>query len=462
MRSGEDGAGLSEAGAGRGQTYAQWPSAPARSTSKRIENFKFTRISEIRQINGPNPGRLDIVSTERIERHFDHLASLERNLRSLGLPEQSIEDNDDPMFELEEHNLLQCARPDAGGADEAARLEALYRYNVLDTRPEEGFDRITRLAKTVMNTPIVLISLVDRERQWFKSRIGLGIEQSPRDISFCTHAIKSADPLIVCDAAVDPIFQSNPFVAGPPNVRFYMGVPLRTHDNFNIGTLCLIDMVPRVPRPEQVAVMQDLAGLVVDELELRQIADTDSLTSTMTRRSFMREGRRAMEQANRSGASMSCLVLDIDHFKAVNDMYGHAAGDLALRCVASTCHNVLRSMDLFGRLGGEEFAILLPDTGVGGAVATAERLLREIAAAVVVTPAGPIKLTVSLGVSCFAGGGISLDTMLAEADASLYDAKRSGRNRVVVSTGSDDAALDDTGECEARDGVDLRSAEVLN
>jgi GAF domain-containing protein len=120
-------------------------------------------------------------------------------------------------------------------ASEALRLAALYRYDVLDTPPEEAFDRITRLARMVLQLPIVLVSLIDRERQWFKSRQGLAATETPRSMSFCTHAIQRDVPMIVQDACADPRFQDNPLVVGDPGIRFYLGVPLRTPDGHNSG-----------------------------------------------------------------------------------------------------------------------------------------------------------------------------------------------------------------------------------
>ena len=315
---------------------------------------------------------------------------------------------------------------------EEARLAVLYDYDVLDTRPEENFERITRLARLVMNTPIVTITLVDRTRQWFKSSIGMPIRETPRGISFCDRTIKRASPLIVTDARADPEYCNTPLVMGEPYIRFYMGIPLCTAEGLNIGTLCVIDRMPRRPLPDQVAVLQDLAGLVVDELELRKLADTDGLTKAMTRRCLMREGRRVVAHAAHSNARLSCLAIDIDHFKSVNDRFGHAGGDQALQAVAAVCLSGLRSMDLFGRMGGEEFVVLLPDASAEQAAAIAERLLEQIEATTVVTAAGAVRVTASAGVSSRNGRQCGMAELLAEADHALYQAKRSGRNRVVV------------------------------
>ena len=151
---------------------------------------------------------------------------------------------------------------DSNDPNEAQRLAALHRYGVLDTPAEEAFDRITRLAQSALQVPIVLVSLIDENRQWFKSKQGLDTPETARDISFCTHALE------------DPRFRTNPLVTGAPNIRFYVGVPLRTPDGHNIGTLCAIDRKPRELTDDHIHILRDLASLVMDELELRRLAAT--------------------------------------------------------------------------------------------------------------------------------------------------------------------------------------------
>ncbi|MCX9158388.1 GAF domain-containing protein [Niveibacterium sp. 24ML] len=151
--------------------------------------------------------------------------------------------------------------------DEAERLKALHDLLVLDTEPEERFDSITAFCCSAFKVPIALVSLVDTDRQWFKSRQGLDACETGRDISFCGHAILQAEPLIVTDAATDPRFADNPLVTGEPKIRFYAGMPLQLHSGQRIGTLCLIDRRPRRLEPEEIAQLRDLAGLVVQELE---------------------------------------------------------------------------------------------------------------------------------------------------------------------------------------------------
>ncbi len=153
---------------------------------------------------------------------------------------------------------------------EADRLAALETLDVLDTAPEPGFDRVTRIAAEHYRAPIALVSLIDGTRQWFKSRVGLDISETPRDHAFCAHAIQQSEPFIVQDASKHPLFAHNPLVVGEPKIRFYAGAPLTLKTGQRVGTLCIID---RIARPEfsrrDATVLADLAAVIVDELELR-------------------------------------------------------------------------------------------------------------------------------------------------------------------------------------------------
>ena len=156
--------------------------------------------------------------------------------------------------------------------NEVKRLKVLWQYDVLDTVPEEIFDDLTDLAAHICEAPVALISLVDENRQWFKSRVGISLQETSRDISFCAHALLTDDLLVIPDATKDPRFRDNPMVTGPQRIRFYAGAPLVTPDGHALGTLCVLDKQPRKLRSEQLKALQVLARHVVSQLELRRHA----------------------------------------------------------------------------------------------------------------------------------------------------------------------------------------------
>ncbi len=160
---------------------------------------------------------------------------------------------------------------DRDTAVESARLSALNSYHIVDTQPEPQFDRIVEAAAGVCDTPIALISFVDQERQWFKAKHGLDVDETPREISFCTHAIRSDALMEVTDARADPRFADNPLVTGEPHIAFYAGAPLVTTAGYRLGTVCVIDRKPRQLDDVQTSVLEVLRDAVVRELELRRL-----------------------------------------------------------------------------------------------------------------------------------------------------------------------------------------------
>jgi len=153
---------------------------------------------------------------------------------------------------------------------DAARVAALEKYAILDTEPEQAFDDLTLLASYVCKTPIALISLVDEDRQWFKSKIGLSVSETPRQVAFCSVAIQHPDVMVVPDTLQDERFRDNPLVLSEPRIRFYAGAPLINEDGYALGTLCVIDQTPRQITQDQKEALQALSRLVLAQLEFRR------------------------------------------------------------------------------------------------------------------------------------------------------------------------------------------------
>ena len=150
-----------------------------------------------------------------------------------------------------------------------ARLEALRRLGLLDTPAEEAFDRLGAVAAKVLKAPIALVTLIDRERQWYKAHYGFDFSETSRDMGFCSHAILQSEPLVVNDALQDDRFAENPVVIGEPHVRFYAGIPLHAADGARVGAFCIVDHKPRSLSAAQLGMLKDMARLIEEELEPR-------------------------------------------------------------------------------------------------------------------------------------------------------------------------------------------------
>jgi signal transduction histidine kinase/ActR/RegA family two-component response regulator len=187
--------------------------------------------------------------------------------------------------------------------DEVERLAALRRYEVLDTPPEAIFDHVTKTLSRTLDIPVTLISLIDSSRQWFKSTCGLDISETPREVAFCAHTIMGEGVMVVPDATKDRRFASNPLVVGPPHIRFYAGMPIRTRDGLNVGTLCAIDMKPRELTPAQADTLSELGMLVADLFELRlqakRVVDIEQAARIDTETRMLEKSRALIESDER-------------------------------------------------------------------------------------------------------------------------------------------------------------------
>jgi len=242
--------------------------------------------------------------------------------------------------------------------DEAARLFSLQKLNILDTHPEERFDRITRLAKKLFNVPIALISLIDKDRQWFKSHQGLEAKEIPREVSFCGHTILDSDIVVVENTLEDERFSNNPLVVKNPNIHFYAGYPLKCKDNLHIGTLCIMDHEPRQFSSEDQEALRDLAKVVERELKTMAMSMTDNLTGISNKLGFFELAKQALSLCKRAHKSLTLLKINLDHFKIINENFGHEEGDHVLKDMANILQRTFRQSDVIARLNGDEFAVL--------------------------------------------------------------------------------------------------------
>lgn len=332
-------------------------------------------------------------------------------------------------------------------AREVKRLLAVQKLRMMGTPAEERFDKITRLAKRMFNVPLAVIDLIGETRIWLKSVQGMDAVVAARETSFCQFAILNDDICYIPDTHEDPRLVGNPNAhAGDQSVRFYAGFPLQ-FDGENVGVLCIAGFVPRVMSDDDMASLRDLASLAEHEINvakltenqrdlaaenehLEQKALVDDLTRIWNRGAIHEIAQREMETATTTDEPCAILSLDIDHFKAINDGYGHPAGDEVLRQVSARLRGALRPTDAVGRVGGEEFLIVLPACDHDGAATAGERVRKAISAKPISFSGGSLQVTVSIGVASSAEAPTS-EVMLRIADEALYRAKRGGRDRVA-------------------------------
>jgi diguanylate cyclase (GGDEF)-like protein len=309
--------------------------------------------------------------------------------------------------------------------DEESRLEALRATDLLDTPPEERFDRVTRLARRLFGVSTALVSLVDADRQWFKSRQGLDVAETTREVSFCGHAILDENPLVVPDASADERFVDNPLVTQAPRIRFYAGQPVAAPNGCRVGTLCIIDQTPRNLSEDDLVLLKDLAALIEDELAAIRAGTIDSLTGLSNRRGFELLAEKSLQFCRRRGEPACVVFLDMDGFKAINDKLGHNAGDRALTEFGQLLLKTFRQSDVVARLGGDEFVVLLSGSRESDAQRTLRRLQENVRAHC--TAAGlPYELRFSAGtIGCDAHE--SLSDLLNEADRRMYENKHKRR-----------------------------------
>ena len=368
---------------------------------------------------------------------------------------------------------------DSWPAKETLRLAKLQGYNILDTLPESAYDDITTLAAHICQTPTALVSLIDGDRQWFKARVGLDVSETPREVAFCDWTIRQPEVFVVEDTHQDARFAHNPLVSGDPRIRFYAGAPLLTPDGYALGSLCVIDYQPRQLTDDQIQSLRVLSRQVVAQMELSFQANqlklsnehleqrvnerTASLTSALNRllkaQSRLRQREAALRHSslhdpltglpNRSyflqrlGQSVqltnrqpehlyAVLFVDLDNFKPVNDILGHAIGDRLLQHVAGQIKRLLRKSDLVTRLGGDEFAVLLDDIpNEEHAIVVVQRLQRQIKCPLVINEQ-QIFIGASIGITFSSHGYRQPEAALKDANAAMYQAKTQAKQQAEL------------------------------
>ena len=311
--------------------------------------------------------------------------------------------------------------------DDDARVESLRSLRVLDTPPEERFDRLTRLARRLFEVPIALVSFVDRDRQWVKSCQGVEMLETPRELSFCAHAILQSALFVVPDTTQDDRFRGNPAVKGDPNIRFYAGRPVKAPDGALVGTLCILDYRPRTLTAEDERLLNDLGTLVEEEFRTLQLVTTDDLTGLTNRRGFRAIAFHTLALCRRLQKPATLMILDLDQFKEVNDTLGHAAGDRILKEFSRQLLDVFRDSDVVARLGGDEFAVLLSGTDEAHASRPLGVLEARLEAAHAAAPEVS-RIRFSAGAAHFdEERHPTVDELLHEADLLMYQRKRARR-----------------------------------
>lgn len=338
------------------------------------------------------------------------------------------------------------------------RLAAVFDTGLLDTPPEEDFDRLTRLAARLTGAPVTFVSLLDAGRDFYKSTYGmneaLGNARELNGRTFCHHVLVSQDALILEDVTQLPVFRDVPTVASL-GVRAYAGIPLKTEAGEVLGSFCAVDFKPKQWSERDIEVLVELAHSAMREMRLRnalreadalnqqllaqiqrvdelnralgELATTDALTGLNNRRAFDHSLQLEMAVVERRNIPLSLLMLDVDHFKRINDNFGHETGDKVLIAIAQILNGCARLVDVVARVGGEEFAVILPNTDADGALEVAERMRTAVAQANwLAQPA-----TISIGVATLQIKEPA-SRLYSRADAALYEAKASGRNRVVM------------------------------
>ena len=337
--------------------------------------------------------------------------------------------------------------------NDSTRVASLERMQLLSTPRLGDLDRITRIAQKYFHTEMALITLVDKDRQWFKSRVGLDITETSRDISFCGHAINSTEMLVVEDVREDQRFFDNPLVEGEPHIHFYAGQPLINTDGFIYGTLCVMSSKPRKFSADDRLVLVDLADMVSLIIKNRHLNDVqtalldtlasavrdkmiDPLTGVWNRRGLDELFSREISRAIRQNEPMAVGIIDIDHFKDFNTQFGHLVGDQVLKTAAEILVGCARSYDIVSRFGGDEFVIVASNIYPAAVDAFADKIFQLFHAnAKISAQKKTVEFTISAGFSVFQPMSRTdnlFDDLFSHADQALFECKTAGRDQYRI------------------------------
>lgn len=334
--------------------------------------------------------------------------------------------------------------------NEAERLNALEESRLINSPMEQAFERLTSLTQRIFDVPIVAISLIDQDKQCFKSILGTDLSGTSREVSFCGHTILQDEIMVVGDAQGDTRFNNNPLVTGEPNIRFYAGYPIHASKNLPIGALCIIDNKPRTLSDAQKLILQDLALLVDGEIKNRhsmakykkrnlELAASERaiLIDGLTRLWNYRGGLQLIEQqikfAEKNDATFGLINLSIDSLNTFLDEYGQEAADEILKICAHRLVQICGQEDSVAYCGNKEFLIILPSHEKVNLLAAARRIQQMTTQDEFITRVGKIKMTITVGLSFF-DKRIHKDSnsLLEDAHRALEEGKINGGNQIII------------------------------
>jgi diguanylate cyclase (GGDEF)-like protein len=331
---------------------------------------------------------------------------------------------------------------------ENQRLKELYELDILQDEPDAVLQEVVEKTAKIFDAPVSVISLVLENRQWFKSHVGLPKDlaecrQTPREVSFCTHVVESRQPLVITNASQDERFCNNSLVI-QQGLHFYAGVPLMTRNKNVIGTLCIYDYKARQFFEDDIKLLSLFADRVMAQLELkrdlaearrekeryRYLSIMDTFLDIYNRQFLMDMVEAECKRSHRFRRPFAFLLLDVDHFKDINDHYGHLIGDHVLQDIVKIIKASVREVDIIGRFGGDELAVAMPEADEEIAHKVAERLKDAVVNHKFICQGHKVSVTVSIGIA--SADAASMEEVLQSADRALYKAKAQGRNQVVA------------------------------